>query len=186
MAPTLSPAYHATGARDRLILQRGLAARRDLRRGDVVTFYKPHKRHEVSVKRVIGLEGDTIYPVRGYACEPGIVGQRRVEGWDGLGTGEWAFDGEVEVGKVVVPKGHVWVEGDNWRGSFDSCDFGPVSLGLVDGRAVGVWREWWGVRAVGDGRVEGERKHRSRVVEGGGGVAGGLGVGVGVGAWRGR
>ena len=118
------------------------------------------------MKRVLGVEGDVVYPHRGYACDKSVVGGKRVEGWDGLGMADWTVggEGEVEVGKVVVPRGHVWVEGDNWRRSFDSCDFGPVSLGLVDGRARWVWRDWFSLRSVGDER-EG-KQGRSRVVEG--------------------
>ncbi|KAA0189129.1 hypothetical protein HAZT_HAZT007030 [Hyalella azteca] len=35
-----------------------------------------------------------------------------------------------------VPKGHVWLEGDNKLNSTDSRAFGPVPFGLVRGRAV--------------------------------------------------
>ena len=34
---------------------------------------------------------------------------------------------------VEVPKGHIWIEGDNKENSKDSRDFGPISLGLVEG-----------------------------------------------------
>ncbi|KAF2245261.1 LexA/Signal peptidase, partial [Trematosphaeria pertusa] len=165
MAPTLSPHAHETGRLDRIVIRRNVRFGRGVRRGDVVTFWKPHRPEEISIKRVVAVEGDTVYPHRGYALDTEIVRGRRVEGWDGLGVrDEDAVGGEeVEVGKVVVPRGHVWVEGDNWRRSYDSCDFGPVSLGLVDGKAVMVWRDWFDWRFVGDER---EKGHRSRVVEG--------------------
>ena len=35
--------------------------------------------------------------------------------------------------EVAVPRGHIWVEGDNKDNSNDSRHFGPISLGLVDG-----------------------------------------------------
>ncbi|KAI1307341.1 Mitochondrial inner membrane protease subunit 2 [Halotydeus destructor] len=38
-------------------------------------------------------------------------------------------------GIVDVPKGSVWIEGDNHDSSHDSTDYGPVPLGLVMGRA---------------------------------------------------
>ena len=34
---------------------------------------------------------------------------------------------------VQVPRGHLWVEGDNEHNSNDSNHFGPVASGLVDG-----------------------------------------------------
>jgi inner membrane protease subunit 2 len=55
---------------------------------------------------------------------------------------------------VVVPYGHVWVEGDNWRESWDSRHYGPISKGLVVAKAVRIWR----------GKED--RKMASRVVEG--------------------
>lgn len=36
----------------------------------------------------------------------------------------------------VVPKGHVWLEGDNKNNSTDSRTYGPVPIGLLRGRAV--------------------------------------------------
>ncbi|KAL7862913.1 hypothetical protein SRHO_G00118970 [Serrasalmus rhombeus] len=36
---------------------------------------------------------------------------------------------------VRVPDGHLWIEGDHHGHSFDSNTFGPVSLGLLHGRA---------------------------------------------------
>ena len=167
MAPTLSPYAHETGVKDSIIIRRDVRwSPKGIHRGDVVTFWKPHRPEEISVKRVVAVEGDTVYPWRGYALDPVVVfGDRIGGGWDGLGTrDEDAVGGGVQLGKVTVPKGHVWVEGDNWRQSFDSLDFGPVSLGLVDGKAVGVWREWWKVRGVEDGR-DMKRKIKTRVVE---------------------
>lgn len=39
-----------------------------------------------------------------------------------------------------VPKGHVWLEGDNPLNSTDSRNFGSVPAGLIRGRAV--FRLW--------------------------------------------
>ncbi|XP_060870920.1 mitochondrial inner membrane protease subunit 1 isoform X2 [Metopolophium dirhodum] len=36
----------------------------------------------------------------------------------------------------MVPRGSVWLEGDNHTNSTDSWDFGPVPKGLIHGRVV--------------------------------------------------
>ena len=35
-----------------------------------------------------------------------------------------------------MPPGHVWVEGDNKKRSYDSRHFGPVPYGLIKGRVL--------------------------------------------------
>ena len=60
----------------------------------------------------------------------------------------------------------VWIEGDNWRKSLDSNDFGPISKGLIQGKAVKVWRDWFSLMDVGDERKRRESGMRSRVVKG--------------------
>jgi len=124
MAPALNPSYNPDTI---LVLKRDPLrpwepTRTSVRRGDVVVFWKPGAPEEMGVKRVLGVEGDTVY--RDFRR----AGKRR-EGAVGsfgerLGMGE--------VGTVIkVPVGHVWVEGDNWRESLDSNDFGPVSFEIV-------------------------------------------------------
>ncbi|KAI4958253.1 hypothetical protein J4E86_003851 [Alternaria arbusti] len=105
MAPTLSPDAHETGREDYVIV-RPYQERRDgkkrnvkgdkgengkdgaifwgVKRGDVVTFWKPHKPGEMGIKRVVAVEGDTVYPTRGYALDPQSF-QNRLKGVpDGL------------------------------------------------------------------------------------------------------
>ncbi|XP_055543963.1 mitochondrial inner membrane protease subunit 1 [Wyeomyia smithii] len=47
---------------------------------------------------------------------------------------------EVRTSVVTVPRGHLWIEGDNVHNSSDSRNYGPVPIGLVKSRAVcRVW-----------------------------------------------
>ncbi|KAF2222780.1 peptidase S24/S26A/S26B/S26C [Elsinoe ampelina] len=119
MAPTLSPLYHETGRKDYLLLRKHNVTT-DLKRGDVVAFWAPHKREFLVVKRVVGLEGD-------------LWGDDPLDLHMGLGTNK---------GAVRVPPGHVWVEGDNWRESGDSNFYGPISRGLITGKAICVLWPW--------------------------------------------
>ena len=114
MSPSLSPFSKSAGKHDYVFLSR-LNPTKDLKRGDVITFWKPHKPEEISIKRVIALEGDEVWP---RDREKGTHG-----GYGGYGERENFKGGR----KIKIPHGHVWVEGDHWRGSYDSNDLGPVS-----------------------------------------------------------
>ncbi|XP_050523868.1 mitochondrial inner membrane protease subunit 1-like [Daktulosphaira vitifoliae] len=37
---------------------------------------------------------------------------------------------------LMIPKGSVWLEGDNQKNSIDSWDYGPVPKGLINGRVL--------------------------------------------------
>lgn len=39
--------------------------------------------------------------------------------------------------EIIVPRGNIWVVGDNRGNSIDSRSYGPISLGLVVGK---VWK----------------------------------------------
>lgn len=78
-------------------------------RGDLVTVSSPQNPRRIICKRVIGLPGDVI------CVDP---------------TGVKAPSTE----HVIVPKGHVWISGDNAKLSIDSRDYGPVSMALVRGK----------------------------------------------------
>lgn len=123
---------------------------RNLRRGHVVAFYSPLRPEVLAVKRVVGVEGDVV-GVRGGA----YVGQQGKEK-------EWGEKTKEQATVVVVPPGHVWVEGEHPEGSrwsIDSNTYGPVAVGLLVGRVEAVvlpwvrrgWVRWQDWR--GNGRV---------------------------------
>jgi inner membrane protease subunit 2 len=176
MAPTMNPRTHETGQRDwifvRPYLRRRLQNNGDtygIKRGDVVTFWKPHKPEEIAIKRVVALEGDVVYPKSGYVLETDNAPERLNGMPDGLpddNDPDSIASERREAGRIVVPYGHVWVEGDNWRESLDSRHYGPITKGLVLGKAVGIWRSWGDLLGVGDERSVKEKRMASRVVEG--------------------
>lgn len=82
-----------------------------LARGDLVTLPSPLDPSRIICKRIAGLPGDII------CVDP---------------TGLKAPSTE----HVVVPKGHVWLIGDNATVARDSRDYGPVSMALIRGKLV--------------------------------------------------
>jgi inner membrane protease subunit 1 len=90
-----------------------------LRRGDVITAISPLDPHMYISKRIVGLPGDVV------CVDPTVTG----------GT------------FTQVPKGHVWLSGDNSANSTDSRYYGSVPIGLIQGRLVcRLWPEFSWVR----------------------------------------
>ncbi|GAA5865460.1 hypothetical protein JCM8547_001251 [Rhodosporidiobolus lusitaniae] len=110
MFPTLSH----TGT---FVLHSALALRLSpLVRGNLVTAVSPLDPAHQVLKRVIGLPGDMV------CVDPS--GERKNK------KDEWC----------KVPRGHVWLAGDNTSNSTDSRDYGPVPLALVRGKIVArIW-----------------------------------------------
>lgn len=134
MNPSLSPTYHETGERDYLLLRKWNPTG-NLKRGDVISFYTPHKPEVLGIKRVIGVEGDWVeLDTRRRPENEGIGGGvGKSEVWHLMGD---MHDRDSSKRRIMVPQGHVWVEGDNWRKSRDSNWYGPISKSLINGKAV--------------------------------------------------
>jgi mitochondrial inner membrane protease subunit 2 len=111
--------HDITRSTDRILLKL-YRPRSELRRGMVVAFRTPHDPEKWAIKRIVGLQGDRVFPLAHY---PGL------DTLDGKG--------------LIVPFGHMWVEGDvsdsnKKDASLDSNIYGPVSTGLVIGKATHV------------------------------------------------
>ncbi|KAI5122345.1 hypothetical protein M0805_004103 [Coniferiporia weirii] len=86
-------------------------------RGELVILNSPRKPGAQICKRVIGLPGDVV------CVDP---------------TGEHAPSTE----HCVIPKGHVWVVGDNASASIDSRTYGPVPIALIRARVLARVFPW--------------------------------------------
>ena len=89
--------------------------------GDVVVLQHPNRKGTIC-KRVLGLPGDAV-------VRPGRASSNRYRpgGLNGRGL-------------LVIPDGHIWVEGDNPANSSDSRTYGAVPMALLRGRVlVRVW-----------------------------------------------
>lgn len=124
MRPSLNP-DSSLGAHDLLVLKKyGLRKPGGIVKGDVLVFRSPMDAERIMVKRVLGTAGDTVRP------RPTSTYPKK---------------------QVKIPANHVWLEGDNVH-SIDSNTFGPVSTGLVIGKAVQViypFSRWGQVSAGG-------------------------------------
>jgi signal peptidase I len=124
MAPTLQPGDH--------VLVEKLSYRfGSPRRGDLVVFRSPDG-GSPAVKRIVGLAGDRVaiedgvLAVNGHRQRESYVDQRQVD--------------SVYYGPVVVPRGDVFVIGDNRADSHDSRDYGAVPRRSLIGRVlVTLW-----------------------------------------------
>ncbi|KFK35721.1 hypothetical protein AALP_AA4G028200 [Arabis alpina] len=110
--PSMLPTLNLTGD---VILAEHLSHRfGKIGLGDVVLVRSPIEPNKMVTKRILGLEGDMLK-----FSDP------------------LAHDGSIS---VVVPKGHVWIQGDNLYASTDSRKFGPVPYNLIEGKALlRVW-----------------------------------------------
>lgn len=90
-----------------------------LARGELVVLDSPRVPNGQICKRIIGLPGDIV------CVDP---------------SGERGMSTE----HCLIPKGHIWIAGDNAAASLDSRDYGPVPIALVRSRVFAkVWRLVW-------------------------------------------
>lgn len=108
MQPVLNPesmAGHQRRSTDYVFLNRWAASSLHFQRGEVVSLVSPSNPSQRYIKRIVALQGDTVKTL------------------------------SYKESMVLVPSGHCWVEGDHHGRSVDSNFFGPVSTGLITGKA---------------------------------------------------
>lgn len=113
--PSMYPTFSPRG--DYLLISRWHKHGRGIEVGDVVRFYHPSFLGVNGAKRVLGMPGDFVCKDPAFSTEAGV-------------------DREM----IQVPEGHVYLAGDNLPWSRDSRNYGPVPLGLVNGKIIArVW-----------------------------------------------
>jgi signal peptidase I len=114
----------------------------DLQRGDIVVFIYPNDRTKDFIKRVIGIGGDTIeinnkkifINGKGYTDTFGIYNDSVIY--------PRTMQPRDNYGPVTVPKGSIFVMGDNRDESADSRFWGFVDLKDVEGKAFIIYWSW--------------------------------------------
>eukprot|EP00258_Populus_trichocarpa_P043200 XP_024459219.1 mitochondrial inner membrane protease subunit 1 isoform X4 [Populus trichocarpa] len=111
--PSMLPTLNLTG--DVLLVEHVSHRFQKVGPGDVVLVRSPLDPTKMVTKRIVGMEGDQI----NFLPDPSITDICRT---------------------VMVPKGHIWIQGDNMYASCDSRHYGPVPYGLVQGKLF--FRVW--------------------------------------------
>lgn len=106
-----------------------------IKRGDVVVFVFPQDRSKDFIKRVIGLEGE-IVEIRNKKIY--INGRKIRDKW-GLFSDNNIIPSRDNWGPKKVPKGHVFVLGDNRDESNDSRFWGFVPIEDIKGKAFIIY-----------------------------------------------
>ena len=112
LGPSMLPTFNHRG--DVVLMERVSVLLDGVENGDVVISRSPANPKHTVCKRVLGRQGDHI--------EVPTAGN---------------FGGSL---RVKVPKGHLWLQGDNKDNSTDSRDYGPVPYALLKGKVFAkVW-----------------------------------------------
>ncbi len=133
--------------------------------GDVVLFKNPTKRKQSNIKRVVGLGGDTVeikdglLLINGKGLERQKINRKayRIKNQQVEGEIFWEYNGnvrykifiadavvdikaqEADFGPVTVPDYHCFVMGDNRSYSFDSRNYGSLSIGALKGKLTRIY-----------------------------------------------
>ncbi|MCZ6767143.1 MAG: signal peptidase I [bacterium] len=109
-----------------------LPAVRSPRPGDIIIFKFPGDKKTDYIKRCVAVEGQTV-ELRGRNLY--IDGILQDEEYTKYHHGS-------RYGPKVVPKGHIFMMGDNRDNSADSRVWGPLDVDLVLGRAMFIYFSW--------------------------------------------
>jgi signal peptidase I len=120
---------------DQLIVEKISPRLNKLNRGDIVTVYVPDELDagkDTIIKRIVGVAGDTVEIKLGKVY---VNGKELQEDYT---KGDRTRPVNEEYSNVTVPRGYVYVLGDNRlpNASKDSRSIGPVEIGRIRGKAV--------------------------------------------------
>ncbi|MDY2788457.1 MAG: signal peptidase I [Atopobium sp.] len=107
--------------------------------GDIVTFKSPEDNTTILVKRVIATGGQTVALQEGKVVVDGkALDEPYTAGKLSYPLDQVAVEGGLSY-PYTVPKGYVWVMGDNRTNSLDSRYFGPVPVANITSRCLFIY-----------------------------------------------
>lgn len=114
---------------DRVLVNKFLYDFEEPHTGQIIVFKSPVIPSQDWIKRVIGVPGDVVSVKNNVVY---INGKKYPEPF-------LKYRQSVNVAPVRVPKGYLWVEGDNRPKSYDSRLFGLLPMKNVRGQAFLIW-----------------------------------------------
>lgn len=147
-------------------------------RGEVVVFRYPIDRHQIFVKRVVGVAGDHIRISQKILYRNGVAIKEvyAAHKMDYFDSYRDSFPGEPNIelaapamemlrknvvnGEVVVPEGRYFVLGDNRDQSLDSRYWGFIGAGDVIGKPVLIYESEEQTTEISTGRAAGRKRIR--------------------------
>ncbi len=123
---------------DRVLVNKFIYRFAEPERGDIVVFESVDDPDQDLIKRVVGLSGDRIAVRSGRLI---LNGEPQQEPYTNK-----KFPDSTFFAPTTVPKGHVWVMGDNRANSSDSRVFGPLPKKNIEGEA---FLRFWPLDRIG-------------------------------------
>lgn len=125
--PSMQPTLHTN---DELFIEKISTELGIIKRGEIVIFKNKETNGDYYVKRVIGVEGDEIEIKDGHVF---LNGQLLKETYLAPNTVTEPITAQT---KYIIPKGYVFVLGDNRANSTDSRILGPINIKDIEGHVV--------------------------------------------------
>ncbi|XP_016986811.1 mitochondrial inner membrane protease subunit 1 isoform X1 [Drosophila rhopaloa] len=121
--PSMEPTLYS----DNVLLTERLSKHwRTYQPGDIVIAVSPINAGQFICKRIVAVSGDQVLTQKPIPIEAEYSGSK-----------EGAADKKKPVMiKDYVPRGYVWIEGDNKGNSSDSRYYGPIPVGLIRSRVL--------------------------------------------------
>ena len=125
--PSMQPTFND---KDVIFLEKVSTETGHINRGEIVVFNSKDKNNDIYIKRVIGIAGDKIEIKKGKVY---LNGQPLAENYLSQDT---ITEPNSFNTKYVIPKGYIFVLGDNRENSTDSRIIGPINIKDVKGHVI--------------------------------------------------